>query len=174
MDEQTESIEAPPETATPTSAAPVTEQEIKEFRERFPEAEQVIQEELAKEGIPSTRLHECSDGKHRNDEQYEIYKKYEERLELRKAQFKKDPDQFVHMDDIIMGVIQGDKGRGCIFGKYDIETCKAALVTLQIQFFTAIQEFNYKMNAKISSEKEKGLVDSDGKPLATNKSGIIS
>ena len=156
---------ATPETAEPTSAQPTVE----EFKERFPDAEPAVPD--APNEIPTTRLHLCSDGKHRNDEQYEQYKKYEERLALKKAQFKKDPDQFVHEDDIIMAVVQGDKGRGCIFGRYTLEECKAALVTLQIQFFTAVQELNYKIAAKNAEEKEKGLVGADGKPIA--KTGKI-
>jgi hypothetical protein len=64
---QNESIAAPeaPTSAEPSSAHPTD----KEFKERFPGAEK-------QKEIPTTRLHPCSDGKTRNDEQYEIYKKF--------------------------------------------------------------------------------------------------
>lgn len=105
--------------------------------------------------IPITRLHPCSDGKTRNDEQYEIYKKYEEALVLKKEQFKKDPDQFVHLDDIVMGVINGDKGQGCYFGRFTLLESKAAFVTMQYRFFNSLTEMDYAMEMK---KKEKLIV----------------
>ena len=150
---------AVPETAVPSTAQPTAE----EFKERFPGAEPV---EEQKSGIPTTRLHLCSDGKHRNDEQYEQYKKYEERVELKKQQFKKDPDQFVHIDDIMMGVIVGDKGKGCIFGRFTIEEMKAAAWTLQHRFSNNVSEMEYMMDMKM--KQEQGLVGADGKPIAKN------
>lgn len=116
--------------------------------------------------IPTTRLHVCSDGKHRNDEQYEIYKKYEESLVLKKAQFNKDPDQFVHLDDVIMGVINGDKGQGCYFGRFPLLEAKAAMCTLQYRFFNALTEMDYAMDMK---NKSKIITAPGAKP----ESGII-
>ena len=156
-----------PTTTAPENEAPSTTQPTaEEFKERFPGAEPV---EETKSDIPTTRLHLCSDGKYRNDEQYEQYKKYEERLELKKQQFKKDPDQFVHIDDIMMGVIVGDKGKGCIFGRFTIEEMKAAAWTLQHRFSNNVSEMEYMMDMKM--KKEQGLVGPDGKPIA--KTGKI-
>ena len=166
----TEPTIAAPETAAPSTEQPTAE----EFKERFPGAEPAIPdappapngEGEGKPEIPTTRIHLCSDGKHRNDEQYEVYKKYEERLELKKAQFKKDPDQFIHIDDIMMGVIVGDKGKGCIFGRFTIEEMKAAAWTLQHRFSNNVSEMEYMMDMKM--KKEQGLVGADGKPIAKN------
>ena len=159
----TEPTIAAPETAAPSTAQPTAE----EFKERFPGAEPV---EETKSDIPTTRLHLCSDGKHRNDEQYEQYKKYQERLELKKQQFKKDPDQFIHIDDIVMGVIHTNRGRGCIFGRFNLEETKAALVTIQHRFFNAMTEFDYKMDMKA---KEQAIVGADGKPVNKPSTGKI-
>ena len=158
-----------PTISAPETAAPSTEQPTaEEFKERFPGAEPVEPAEdtqAAGPEIPTTRIHLCSDGKHRNDEQYEQYKKYEERLELKKQQFKKDPDQFIHIDDIMMGVIVGDKGKGCIFGRFTIEEMKAAAWTLQHRFSNNVSEMEYMMDMKM--KKEQGLVGADGKPIKT-------
>ncbi len=51
----------------------------------------------------TTRLHECSDGKHRNDEQFKAYKN---RQEL----YSKHPEQFVHVDEIVIGALKDHKG----------------------------------------------------------------
>lgn len=168
MTEQSEPVIAAPETAEPTSSQPTAE----EFKERFPGAESASSPDDKKEP-PVTRLHLCSDGKHRNDEQYEQYKKYEEHLELKKQQFKKDPDQFVHIDDIMMGVIQGDKGRGCYFGRFPVEEMKSAAWTLNHRFANTVTEMEYIMDMKM--KEKQGLVGSDGKPLNVKKpSGIIT
>lgn len=123
--------------------------------------------------IPITRLHLCSDGKHRNDEQYEVYKKYEESLVLKKAQFNKDPDQFVHIDDLVMAVVNGDNGHNSFMGRYNLQELKAALVTLQVRLFTEITEFEYMMKMKAAAKKE-GLVGADGKKITSKPSGIIT
>ncbi len=115
--------------------------------------------------IPTTRLHECSDGKHRNEEQYQSWK-------IKKAQFDKDSDMFCHVDDIIMGEVEGPRGRAIIFGHHPIEQCKAALCTLQHRFFNALTEFEFKMEMK---SKEQAIVGVDGKPVnAPKPSGIIT
>lgn len=115
--------------------------------------------------IPTTRIHECSDGKTRNEEQYQAWKN-------KKAQFDKDPDMFCHVDDIVMGVVEGPRGRAVVFGHHPIGSCKEALVTLQHRFFNALSEFEFKMEMK---NAEKALVDANGKAINTPKpSGIIS
>ena len=90
-------------------------------------------------------------------------KNYPYPLLLKKQQFKKDPDQFIHIDDIMMGVIVGDKGKGCIFGRFTIEEMKAAAWTLQHRFSNNVSEMEYMMDMKM--KKEQGLVGADGKPI---------
>ena len=156
-----EPTSAAPETATPT---------VEEFKERFPGIEPAEDTQGAEP--PIKRLHPCADGKTRDDEQYEAYNKYNERLELKKAQFKKDPDQFVHMDDIIMGVIRGDKGDGCYFGRFSLTDAKCAMVTLQYRFYNALTEMDYAQEMK--KMKEQGLLDANGRPISKKAPGIIA
>ena len=123
-----------------------------------------ISEPTASNEIPTTRIHECSDGKTRNEEQYKAWK-------AKKAEFDRDSDNFLHVDDIVMGVVEGPRGRAVIFGKHPIGDCKEALVTLQHRFFNALTEFEFKMEMKM---KENAIVGADGKPVNTPKpSGII-
>ena len=122
-----------------------------------------ISEPTSSAEIPTTRIHECSDGKQRNEEQYKAYK-------LKEAQFNKDQDQFIHIDDIVMGVIHTNRGRGCIFGRFNLEETKAALVTIQHRFFNAMTEFDYKMDMKA---KEQAIVGADGKPVNKPSTGKI-
>lgn len=105
--------------------------------------------------IPTHRIHECSDGKQRNEEQYKAWKH-------KKEQFEKDPDLFVHLDDIVMAVITNGQGRACVFGKFSIEDCKSAIVTLQHRFFNALTEFEYAQKLK---KADKAIVGADGKPM---------
>ena len=146
MDEQTEQV-TEPESAQPTA---------EEFKERFPGAE--------KQEIPTTRIHECSDGKTRNEEQYQAWK-------LKKAQFEKDPEMFVHVDDLVMAVVAQGQERAFVFGRYSIGDCKLAFMDLQIKFFTSIQEFEYRMRAKAQQDS---IVGADGKPVNKPSPGIIT
>lgn len=109
-----------------------------------------------KNEIPTTRIHECSDGKTRNEEQYQAWT-------LKKKQFEKDSEQFVHVDDIIMGVVARGEERAYVFGRYSIAECKLAFMDLQIKFITSVQEFEYRMRAKA---QEKSLVDPKGKVIS--------
>lgn len=158
--------------SAPETATPVTEPTEQEFKERFPEAEKAEkpqEEDLTKPSV--TRIHACSDGKYRNDEQYEVYKKYNEQLDLKKAQFNKDPDDFIHIDDVVMAVVVSDKGRGCIFGRYPVEETKAALCTLTYRFYNVLSEMDYAQ--QIRQAQKDGLVGPDGRPIAKKQSGII-
>ena len=149
-----------PETAVSTE---------EEFKERFPGAEKAETPESPttdKQEIPTTRIHECSDGKTRNEEQYQAWK-------LKTKQFESHPENFIHLDDIVLGVFFVDNIARVAFGKYDIEKTKAALVTLQHRLFNALSEFEYKM--QIEAAQKAGLVDANGKPIATpKKEGIIT
>lgn len=112
--------------------------------------------------IPVTRLHECSDGKHRNDEQYKEWQVSSEALELKKAQFNKDPDQFVHVDDIVIGALRSPHGIGIYFGKvnridFDVAFSRLILRSLELQI-------QMNMQAALKS-KMTGLTDTDGNPL---------
>lgn len=150
------------------SGEPETAQEEKseqEFKKRFPEAEKVESPENNKE-IPTTRIHECSDGRKRNEEQYQAWT-------LKKKQFEKNSDQFINIDDLVAGVVDTPHGHTPVFGKYSINDCVLALGNLQFRFFTVRQEFEYKMQMK--KAQEQGLVDANGKSISGDKKpgGII-
>lgn len=121
-----------------------------------------------KEEIPSIRLHECSDGKHRNDEQYEIYKKQEKLKVLRAEQFKKDQSMFVHVDDIVVAAIKGEKGIGIMIGACARQEMELSLTRLTYRVYDLFQKMD--MQAMLAQrQRESGII-----PVDENKpEGII-
>ena len=110
---------------------------------------------------PVTRLHECSDGKHRNDEQFEAYKK-------RKELFEKHPEEFVHVDDIVIAALKSEHGIGVMIGKCNRQDMELASVRVSYRIFSLFQQMEIQQMMKAESEKK--IVTAPG---AKPTSGII-
>ncbi len=111
--------------------------------------------------IPTTRIHECSDGKHRNDEQYKEYKR---RNEL----FEKHPDQFIHVDELVIGALKSEHGIGVIIGKCRRDEMELGLTRINYRAFSLFQQMEIRQ--MMESEKEKQIITAPG---AKPAGGII-
>lgn len=111
---------------------------------------------------PTMRLHECSDGKHRNDEQFAVYKKNQDL-------FNKHPEQFVHVDELVIGALKDVNGSiGVIIGKCTRQDMELAYTRINYRVFSLFQQM--EIQQAIKREKE-GIVTAPG---AKPAGGIIT
>lgn len=96
---------------------------------------------------PVTRIHECPDGKTRNDEQYKAYKS-------KKELFDKKPDEFIHVDDIVIAALKSEHGIGVMIGKCSRQDMELALVRVQYRGFSLFQQMEIQQMMKAESEKK--------------------
>lgn len=112
--------------------------------------------------IPSTRLHECSDGKHRNDEQFKEYKKMQEL-------FLKHPEEFIHVEEIVIGALKDKNGSiGVMIGKCSRQDLELGLTRISYRGFSLFQQM--EIQQAIKREKE-GIITAPG---AKPSGGIIT
>lgn len=112
---------------------------------------------------PTMRIHECSDGRQRNDEQYAEYKKKNEL-------FSKHPEQFIHVDELVIGAIKAEHGIGVIIGKCVRGDMELALTRINYRAFSLFQQMEIRQ--MMEAESEKKIVTAPG-AVPTTPGGII-
>lgn len=87
---------------------------------------------------------------------------------LKKARFEKDPDDFIHVDDIVMAVIRGENSLGTIHGAAKRFEMEQALSRLQYKTFQIFMGMDAENMARAMKEKKSDIVvvgEHNGAPL---------
>lgn len=119
------------------------------------------------------RLHAHGEG-YISDEEYKKVKESEEReaqeklkveqnRALRQAQWEKDPEMFIHADDVIFGAIKAPNGSiGILSGGHERPIVEAAITRMTYKAFMMFQHMDLQQQLR---QRQTGLVDPDGNPI---------
>lgn len=105
--------------------------------------------------IPVKKVNIGSDNKYSPSEEDEKHKKAEIDKALKEAQFAKDPDMFVHVDDIIVAALKSDRGIGIAIGRCQRHEMEMSLTRLNYKVFSLFQDLDMKA---MLMAKQGGLV----------------
>lgn len=110
--------------------------------------------ETPKKEIPVTRIHAHDKGyiseedfkkKEQEDkDREEAEKKIADGVALKKAQFEKDPDMFIHVDDIIVAALRAEHGFGIAIGRCQRPEMEMCLTRLQYKVYQLFQDLDMK------------------------------
>lgn len=87
---------------------------------------------------------------------------------LKKELFDKHPEEFVHVNDIVIAALKSEHGIGVMIGACNRQDMELALVRIQYRGFSLFQQMEIQQAMK--REKEGILTASGAKP----KGGIIT
>ncbi len=109
-----------------------------------------------KKEIPVTRVHAHKEG-YVDEETHKKIKEQEEAAALKKAQFDKDPDMFVHIDDIVVAAIKSERGIGVMLGRCQRIEMELSLTRLTYRVYGLFQQMD--VSAMIAAkQKESGII----------------
>lgn len=109
-----------------------------------------------KKEIPVTRVHAHKEG-YVSEENFDKIKKQQEAAALKKAQFEKDPDMFVHIDDIVCAAIKSERGIGVMLGRCQRMEMELSLTRLTYRVYGLFQQMD--MQAMLAAkQRESGIV----------------
>lgn len=114
--------------------------------------------ETEKKEIPVSRVHATKEG-YISDEDFKAKEESEKKQAiakaLKEAQFAKDPDMFIHVDDIVVAAIKSDRGIGIAIGRCQRQEMEMSLTRLNYKVFSLFQDLD--MRAMMMA-KQRGLV----------------
>lgn len=103
------------------------------------------------------------ESKYSPEEENLKHKKEQERRDLRQAQWEKDPDLFIHQDDVVFGAIETGNGIGILCGGHARPKIEIALTRLNYKANMMFQHMDLQMAMK-AKEAEAGIITpGDGK-----------
>lgn len=94
-------------------------------------------EELERVRMPDSNKYSPS-------EEDEKHKKETIAKELKAAQFAKDPDMFIHVDDVIVAALKLDRGIGIAIGRCQRQEMEMSLTRLNYKVFSLFQDLDMK------------------------------
>lgn len=103
--------------------------------------------------LPRIKMPE--DNKYSPSEEDEKHKKEDIAKALKEAQFAKDPDQFIHVDDIIVAALRAEHGFGIAIGRCQRPEMEMCLTRLQYKVYQLFQDLDMKA---MLIAKQSGLV----------------
>lgn len=115
------------------------------------------QTETEKKEIPVHRLHAHKEGYVPDEEHNKLKeeeKKIDERKALRQAQWEKNPEMFIHQDEIVFGAVStGENKYGILNGGYPVLLVKAAVFDILYRSFSLMQTMDLQR-----AMKQKGMI----------------
>lgn len=89
-------------------------------------------------------------------------------LKIKKELFEKDPDNFIHVDEIVIAALRSEHGIGVMIGKCSRQDMELALTRISYRGFSLFQQMEIQQAMK--REKEGIITAPGGKPAG----GIIT
>lgn len=103
-----------------------------------------------------------SESKYSPSQEEDKHKKEEERKVWLQEEWKKNPEKFVHQDEIILAAIKAENGIGTLIGKCGrplIEIAAMRLIHKAFQVFTALEMHQMMENkSQIATPPESGKI----------------
>lgn len=93
-------------------------------------------------------------------------KKHKTKEEL----FKSNPEEFIHINDIVVAALKSEHGIGVMIGKCTRQDMELASVRVSYRVFSLFQQM--EIQQMMQAEKEKKIVTAPGTP--TTAGGIIT
>lgn len=86
---------------------------------------------------------------------------------IKKELFDKNPDEFIHVDDIVVAALKSEHGIGVMIGKCQRQEMELALVRISYRGFSMFQQMEIQQMMKAESEKK--IVTAPGTPTSAGK-----
>lgn len=77
-------------------------------------------------------------------------------LKLKKELFEKHPEEFVHVDEMVIAALKGEHGIGVMIGKCTRQDMELASVRISYRIFSLFQQM--EIRNMMEAEKEKKIV----------------
>lgn len=104
---------------------------------------------------PVTRIHAHKEG-YVSEESHKKIKEQEDAAAIKKAQFDKDPDMFVHIDDIVVAAIKSERGIGVMLGRCQRIEMELSLTRLTYRVYGLFQQMD--VSAMIEAKQKESKI----------------